>query len=357
MTRPRPTISSQNRCDGFRQKAQEFTKRFAAYEGVVGVLLTGGAARGYADHYSELDLAIYLTQPHFDDWTRYGEAPFPEGDSWQEGWHVDFDYFCYEDEMAAQWEHGRRWDHSYAVVLYDPHGLMQEMLARKAVLPAGEKERLTVRYLVVYGEYFCDLVVPSWLHRGDVLAAHHCLNTALDSLIRAVFLANGELVPFEKWALNLSYTLAWTPPGWREKVERALLVQEISPADVERRRGLIVELLAACKGRLVPTTAEGLDATEACKLEMLRQLREGGPMPTVDFDRRFGLRRAVQSPTYYLLRREAHIGVEWLFFDEERLRRYAEDGFAGFLEWDRALLRLLARDSRSSATQEEETHG
>ena len=347
MTRPQPTITSQNQCDAFREKAKGFAERFAACEGVVGVLLTGGAARGYADRYSELDLAVYLTQPHFDDWTRYGEAPFPEGDSWQEGWHVDFDYSCYEDEMAAEWEHGKRWDHSYAVVLYDPQGLMREMLEKKAVLTPEEKDRLTMRHLVLYGEYFCDLVTPSWLHRGDVLAAHHGLNTALDSLIRAVFLANDELIPFEKWTLNLSYTLAWAPPGWREKVEQALLVREISPADVERRRALIGDLLAACKGRLVTTTAEGLDAIEARKLEMLRHLRERGAMPAVDFGRRFGVRRAIQSPTCYLLRREAHQGVEWLIFDEQRLQQYAENDFEGFLDWNRALLRVLVRDSRS----------
>jgi hypothetical protein len=348
MTRPQPTITSQNQGDAFRHKAQEFAECFAAYEGVVGVLLTGGTARGYADHYSELDLAVYLTAQCFEDWTRYGKAPFPEGDSCQEGWHVDFDYLCYEDEMTTEWEHTKRWDRSYAVLLHDPQGYMRELLASKAVLTPEEKDRLIMRHLVLYGQYFCDLVVPSWLHRGDVLAAHHCLNVALDNLIKVVFLANDELIPFEKWSLNLSYTLAWTPPGWQEKVEQALLVQEMSPADVERRRALLRELLGACKGRLVPATVEGLEAIEARKLEMLRHLRERGTMPAVDFGRRFGPRQAIQSPVYYLLRREAHEGVEWLTLDEERLRQYAANDFEGFLEWDRELLRVLASDPRQS---------
>jgi hypothetical protein len=225
MSRPQPTISSPNEYDTHFRQAQEFAKRFAACDGVVGVLLTGGVARGYADHFSELDLAIYLTRPHFDDWTQRGLAPFPEGDSWLDGWHVDFNYFCYEDEIEAEWEHTKRWDRSYAVVLYDPQGLMHEMLARKAILTQEEKQRLTSRHLILYGEYFCNLVVPSWLHRGDLLAAHHCLNMALDSLIKAVFLANDELIPFDKWTLNLSYTLPWTPQDWGERVEQALLVR------------------------------------------------------------------------------------------------------------------------------------
>jgi len=341
MTRPMPSVSSPNEYEAFFRQAQEFADRFATYEGVVGVLLTGGVARGYADHFSELDLAVYLTRRHFEEWTRQGLAPFPEGDSCVDGWHVDFDYLCYEDESEAEWEHTRRWDRSYAVILHDPQGLMREMLARQAVLTEEEKQRLTSRHLILYGDYFCNVVVLSWLHRGDLLAAHHCLNVALDSLIKTIFLANDELIPFDKWTLNLSYTLAWTPHDWREQVEQALLVREVSRAEVERRRGLIRDLFAECKERLIGEEAEGLDVIESRKLEILRTIREQGAMPATEFDRRFGLRRAIQSPLFHLLRRETRKGEEWLVLDEKRLREVAAQGFGGFLEWDRALLRAL----------------
>jgi hypothetical protein len=341
MSRPRPTVSSPNEYDAYFRQAQEFAERFAACDGVVGVLLTGGVARGYADHFSELDLAVYLTRRHFESWTHRGLAPFPEGDSWLGGWHVDFDYFCYEDEIEAQWEHTKCWDRSYAVVLYDSQGLMHEMLVRKAILTEEEKQRLTSRHLILYGEYFCKLVVPSWLHRGDLLAAHHCLNTALDSLIKVVFLANDELIPFDKWTLNLSYTLAWTPQNWRERVEQALLVREASRAEVERRCNLIAGLFAECREKMLGPKTENLDIIEARKLEILRHVREWGAVPATEFDQCFGLRRAIQSPLFHLLRRETRDGEEWLVFDEERLGEYAALDFEGFLEWDRALLRAL----------------
>jgi hypothetical protein len=60
-------------------------------------------------------------------------------------------------------------------------------------------------------DYFVNLVVPSWLHRSDPRAGHHCLNVVLDSLIKIIFPANDKLIPFDKWTLNLSYTLSWTP--------------------------------------------------------------------------------------------------------------------------------------------------
>jgi hypothetical protein len=345
VTRPKPTVTSPNECDAYFCQARVLADRFARFEGVVGVLLTGGAARGYADRFSELDLAVCLTRSDFEDWIHRGQAPFPEGNACLDGWHVDVDYFCYDDEMEAEWEHVKRWDRSYARILHDPQGLMRDMLARKALLAEGEKQRLSSRYLVLYGDYFCGYVVPSWLHRGDLLAAHHCLNVALDSLIKAVFLANDELIPFDKWTLNLSYTLAWTPPDWQGRVERALLVREVSPADVERRRALIADLFAECKDRLLGPEQEGLDAIEARKLAMLRAVRRLGAMPVDEFDRRFGLRRAIQSPLFHLLRREVRQGQAHFVFDEGRLRSYAGRDFEGFLRWDQALLGALAGET------------
>jgi hypothetical protein len=344
MSRPKPIVSSPNQYEAYFRQAQVFAKRFAACGGVMGVLLTGGVARGYADRFSELDLAVYLTRSAFKEWTRGGLAPCAEGDSCLDGWHVDIDYLCYEDELETEWHHVKRWDRSYAVVMHDPQGWMQEMLARKAVLTDEEKRRLASRYLVLYGDYFRLFVVPSWLHRGDLLAAHHCLNIAFDSLIKAVFLANDEWVPFEKWTLNLSYTLAWTPSAWRQRMEQALLVREISTSDVERRLILLGDLLAECKARHFGVEEKGIGIIEAQKREMLRALWRQGAMSASEFDRRFGLRWAIQSPFFHLLRRETRGDEEWLVFDEERLRDYAEKNREGFLEWDRALLRVLLKE-------------
>jgi hypothetical protein len=342
MSRPRPTIGGPNDHEAFFRQAQAFADRLAAHEGIVGVLLTGGVARGYADHFSEIDLAVYLTSSAFEAWTRSGLAPYAEGDSCLDGWHVDFDYLCYEDELQAEWDHVKRWDRSYAVVLHDPQCLMRELLAVKAMLTNEEKRCLASRYLVLYGDYFLLFVVPSWRYRGDLLAAHHCLNIAFDSLIKAVFLANDELIPFDKWTLNLSYTLAWTPSNWRKRMEQALLVREISSSDVERRLTLLSDLLAECKARQFGVEEEGLRIIEAQKQEMLHAVRERGAMPASEFDRRFRLRKAIQSPLFQLLRRETRGDEEWLVFDEERLWEYTEQGFEDILQWDRAPLRMLA---------------
>ena len=120
------------------------------------------------------------------------------------------------------------------------------------------------------------------------------------------------------------------------------MVQEVSRADVERRCALIGDFFAECRGKLLGPKAKGLEAIEARKLEMLNYVRKHGPVPAAEFDQRFGLRRAIQSPLFHLLRRETREDEEWLVFEEELLREYAVQDFEGFLEWDRALLRALA---------------
>jgi hypothetical protein len=144
-----------------------------------------------------------------------------------------------------------------------------------------------------------------------------------------------------KWTLNLSYTLAWTPSNWRQRIEQALLVREISISDVERRLTLLRDLLAECKARQFDVEEKGLGIVEAQKWEMLHAVRERGAMPASQFERRFGLRKAIQSPLFQLLRRETRGDEEWLVFDEERLREYTQQDFATFLHWDRTLLRVL----------------
>jgi hypothetical protein len=151
--------------------------------------------------------------------------------------------------------------------------------------------------------------------------------------------------------LNLSYTLKWTPLGWRERVEQALTVRHLSRAEVERRCGVIGDLFAECRERLVGGKTEGLETIEARKLEMLRAVRDRGAMPASEFDRRFGLRRAIQSPFFHLLRQETREGEEWLAFDEGRLQERAARDFEGFLEWDRALLRVLVEKTNVGLVQ------
>lgn len=59
--------------------------------------------------------------------------------------------------------------------------------------------------------WYFRLAGDIWIHRGDTVQGHAMLNKAATQLIEALFSANCEHVPHEKWLIHFSRSLAWTP--------------------------------------------------------------------------------------------------------------------------------------------------
>ena len=340
-TRPTPAVTSPNQFEAYFHQAEKLSQKIADRPGVIGVILSGGVSRGYADHLSEIDLVIYLDDRAYEDWIIQGKAPFPEGDSLVDGWHVDLEYVSFEQEVHEPWEHVKRWDRSYAIPLFDPKGQVQALIAEKAVFLEKEKERLNFQYFFLFGEYFIEFVVPAWIYRQDLAAAHQGINIAIDNLIKVLFLVNDELIPFEKWALNFTYSLHWKPPDWDDKIKQALLVQAFTEEDVRRRQVIVHDLLQACKQKIYGTDRNQLGVIEARKLDILKELRLAGALPAREFSKRFGERKALQSPFFQLVHREEREGTTWVVFDEAKLADQVSNGFNSYLDWDRKLLTAL----------------
>lgn len=72
--------------------ARAIAKDLEGHGGVVGIVLSGGVARGYADESSELDLTIFLTPSTYDRWVNQLEAPVAWGDTIHAGRYCDFDF-------------------------------------------------------------------------------------------------------------------------------------------------------------------------------------------------------------------------------------------------------------------------
>ena len=342
MKRPKPRITSPNRIQELLTKTNEIVNEvLQRVDGIVGVVLVGGLSRGYGDELSEIDLKFFFHKKDFDQWVS-GDAILPSGDSLFKGQYVDFDFVCFEDEIDAEWSDFKVWDASTAKILYDPKGLIHDLFRLKVILPKKKKEELMMKYVSTYGVYFYDLITQQWQHRGDLLAAHHCLNCALDSLIKAVFLANDEWIPFEKWALNFSYSLPWLPKDWEKRISEAILIQEISEADVERRRDLISTLFKEIYCKLVGEERCDLDWIELIKYETLMGLRQSKRMKLDEFQIRYGATLwaslHIMEPLFSLLSVKEEDKIKYVCFDEEKLRTINWDAF---LHWDQQLLRKL----------------
>ena len=83
-----------NRAKEHRTIAEAYTKSvLSELKEVVGIVLLGGAARGYSDQLSEIDLAIFLTHGRVTN--------LPKGEHRWRGYLLDNDLYVYDREVAA----------------------------------------------------------------------------------------------------------------------------------------------------------------------------------------------------------------------------------------------------------------
>jgi hypothetical protein len=162
-------------------------------------------------------------------------SPIPLGISQHDGWTWDIAVFDLAAREESTWESDARWDGSYAEVLYDPTGRLQAMFAAHCAAPKID----VVEGPLFQCWWYYRLAGDIWIGRGDWLQGHYILNQAAAALVRALFAANGELIPHEKWLFHLSRTLAWTPDNWAERLSLALSTGNLDAESLRTRQSVI----------------------------------------------------------------------------------------------------------------------
>ena len=215
--------------------AEEFASKFRK-KGIVGIVFLGALARGYFDESSDIDIVVFKRKGVRLGVPREREIEY-------KGFLVDYEMRDYEDELRKPWSMELRWAFSHAVVYYDPRGEVAKLLKRKVPLRERERKQLlgeSLRWAVWYGWDFAD----SWVRRGDLVSAHHCVTVALELLVKALFLLNGQLVPPDKWLLHEAAKLGKLPPNFAQIVREALLTRDFTAEELERRKAAVAQLRA-----------------------------------------------------------------------------------------------------------------
>ena len=238
MPRPFVHIKATNRLSTYRQHLEAHLPDFRVLDGVVGITLNGGMSRGYADQLSEIDVTIYLEAPTYADW-QSGNAPLPLGICIIDGMLYDIKVVDIEAERTRTWEDDALWDASYAEILHDPAGRVAQLLERK--LRQFPTPEMAGGFLFQCWWTF-RLATDIWLLREDALQGHQMLNQAVVDLTKAVFLANREFVPHEKWLIHLSRSLQWTPDDWPDRLANAMRTGDLSLASLRQRQRVIETL-------------------------------------------------------------------------------------------------------------------
>jgi hypothetical protein len=238
MKRPHVQIHTLNLVNDLRLHLETVLHRFKSLPGVVGITLNGGMSRGYVDHLSEIDVTLYLTPETYAQWQNE-RSPVPLGIAVIKGALYDVKILDFHAEQERTWESDTLWDASYAEILFDPDqvvaALFKEKLSRVPQPQDAEGELFRVWW------YF-RLAGDIWIHREDVLQGHLMLNQALVHLVRALFLANSEWIPHEKWLIHMSRSLEWQPRHWEDRLSESMNTGELSLTGLKQRQTQIEQL-------------------------------------------------------------------------------------------------------------------
>lgn len=302
MARPFVQVQSANQIDKLRQHLDALLPRFEALSGVVGITLNGGMSRGYADHLSEIDVTFYLTAVTYADW-QAGHAPIPLGIGMIDGALYDVHVVDLAAERTRDWEDDALWDASYAQVLWDPTGQVAQLLQEKA--DSFPSPGQAGGYLFSCWWYF-RLAGDIWRHRGDGLQGHAMLNQAVVALVKALFVANRELVPHEKWLVHMSRTLAWTPARWDARLGEAMQTGDLSPTSLLPRQAVIESLwdeVDTFARRDVPTLPVRM--MQKTLYDLLMLLVENETVSVADWQAQAGLDLLNRAPFHGVVRVDA----------------------------------------------------
>ncbi len=230
--RPYVTINKESKLKVLMEVLHKNMGNIKKFDGIAGIMLDGGMSRGYADYLSEIDVVIFLHDKEFQSY-KEEKTPIALGITKMEGYLYDIKVLNYEEEWRKEYDSIALWDMSYAKILYDTNGELKSLFDRKlkAVRDVSAAEGLMFEAWWNY-----KLAGDIWLHREDILQGHYCLNNAVKPLLSALFIANSEYIPHDKWLIHMSRTLEWKPLPYDELLQGILHTGDMNLESLYKRQ-------------------------------------------------------------------------------------------------------------------------
>jgi predicted nucleotidyltransferase len=232
-------LKGRNRIERFRYVAEGLVSRIASCEGIAGIFFIGGLVRRFADKFSDLDITIFLSKR--DESLRRQIHRMGLDEKRRSGIDIDLEVYFLEDFKRWKLGEAYTWELSRAEIVFDSEGETRKVLDDKLKVPKD----FWKKRIVICGEYlkwYCcpareeaGTIAEAWIERGDLLAAHYCLNYSVDLLIRLIFALNKEFLPAPKWRIFYSYSLKWLPLDYKELIKQATIINDSSVKDLNRR--------------------------------------------------------------------------------------------------------------------------
>ncbi|MFX1390440.1 MAG: DUF4037 domain-containing protein [Promethearchaeota archaeon] len=337
--RPYGELSSKGKYSEMLIDAKKIASELSMEMGVLGITISGGISRGYADDFSEIDLNIYLEEDVYNNWI-LGMGPVPHGDALWKGKYVDLDFLSLKKEIEEEWSLIKKWDASYNKILFDPEGKIEQLFNKKDIFSSREKFECVSEYFEKC-MYIGNLVVLQWISRGDPLAANQLINNAISSLISMVFFANDEYPPYEKWALNYSYSLKWLPNQWKIRLSDIIITKEISIEEAKRRHILFIELYKECWEKIFGKELRDLEFIDIITLKELQYIIDNSPVLIDKFAESFNIKHLSYEPIYKFTNILIKDDKKYIHFDKDKFNNRKSKNFPNILDWSKEMLNKL----------------
>jgi hypothetical protein len=333
--RPHVQIDRTNLAGDLRQHLAGVLPRLKSLPGVVGLTLNGGLSRGFADHLSEVDVTVYLRPETFSEW-HVGKAPVPIGITILSGVLYDIKVVDFEAEKDRSWDNVDLWDTSYAELLFDPDGALARLFSEKLAAPRTVDE---AGGLLFSCWWHFRLAGDIWIHRGDVLQGHHNFHPAVTALVQAVFVANQEFIPHEKWLMHMSRTLEWTPVNWPTRLSAAMATGDMTVASLQARQTVIEELWNEVDAYVIERYHPNLPVRVMQKTvyDQLSLLAQNGTMTCAEWGSATGAGVPNGDPFYNIIT----VSDGSLSLDREKLLKMQPDGM---YSWHYEVLAAVRQD-------------
>ncbi len=322
MTRPYVTIQGKNTVKELKQAAELALPDLQRWDGVVGITLNGGLARGYGDHLSEIDLTVYLRPETYAVWNS-GLSPLTVGICKINGSLFDLKMVDIRAECQRAWESMELWDLSYAHILYDPSGEVQQLITAKLARkpsPADAGPRL----FAAWWNY--RLAGDTWLHRGDALQGHFMMSQAVQPLLEALFLINEEYVPHEKWLVHLSRTLGRRPNDWDRWLDELFDTGDVSLDSLHRRQTTIHKLWQLLDEWVRQLCPSPVPAMAAFMYDLLEWLAREEKLSLSEWEERAPLSLLTMDPFHKVV----IVDDPWIYLLPDRLLGISEEDMYGW---------------------------
>lgn len=239
-------LKGKNKIIKFQKVAERLLSKIVIQKNVAGVVFLGGLARGFVDDSSDLDVMVFLSETDEDQRKRLRKIGLAE----QKDSKVDIDLEVHQINVFRKWHWDEidRWDFSTAKIVYDPEGQIEQLFKKKLRVPKD----FWINRIVVNAEYmkwYCcpprdnvGTIAEAWIDRGDLVAAHDCLNYSVELLIKLIFALNKSFLPPPKWRMFYSYNQNWLPNNYRRLIAQALCTRSLTESELRRRLKALREI-------------------------------------------------------------------------------------------------------------------